>query len=99
MEVMWSGLGISISSSLTSYLQCVTIITTITNSKDDIPGPLCRLSAPCPPLHCARLPHRLAVAAVVVVDAGALKGDDGGHGGAGGGGRGVLLNLPQFSTC
>ena len=45
-----------------------------------IPSPL-RLSAPCPPLHCARLPHRLAVAAVVVVDAGALEGDDGGHGG------------------
>ena len=46
-----------------------------------IPSPL-RLSAPCPPLHCAGFPHRLAVAAVVVVDAGALEGDDSGHGGA-----------------
>ena len=46
-----------------------------------IPSPL-RFSAACPPLHCAGLPHRLAVAAVVVVDAGALQGDDGGHGGA-----------------
>ena len=46
-----------------------------------------------PPLHRARLPHRL----VVVVHTRALQRDDGRHLGAGGGGRGILLDLTQLS--